>query len=59
MQTKYKINETIEDTNGFGTVVVKDIFISTVAPDRFYCYRVETVEGTSMLCGEEELKQME
>ena len=55
MKTKYSIGQTIEDTIGYGTVKVMDIFISTIAPDKYYCYRVESDTG-SFLCSEEELQ---
>jgi hypothetical protein len=51
---EYEIGEKIEDTEAFGTVVVKDLFRSVTNPD-WFCYRVENLEGVSFLVTEEEI----
>lgn len=42
MAFEFQIGETVKDTGSFGTVIVKDIFVSTTNPV-WHCYRVETV----------------
>ena len=54
LNNEYEIGELIKDTDNFGTVVVKDIFRSVAYP-AFFCYRVETENGESFLCNEEDL----
>lgn len=54
---EFKIGERIEDSEGYGTVIVKDIFRSVTNLD-WFCYRVELADcelNTSYLTSEEEL----
>jgi hypothetical protein len=51
---EFKIGEVIENTEAYGTVVVKDLFRSVTNPD-WFCYRVELIEGGSYLSNEEDL----
>ena len=51
---EFTIGETVPFTEAYGEVVVKDIFRSVTNQD-WFCYRVETPEGDSYLCNEEDL----
>jgi hypothetical protein len=57
MSFEFKIGETIKDTDAFGTVIVRDIFVSTTFPLKYFCYRVENPDNPeqSWLCSEEEI----
>jgi hypothetical protein len=52
----FNVGDVIKDTEAFGRVIVKDIFISTTNPN-WFCYRVEDTKNpfTSYLTNEEEL----
>lgn len=56
IDNEFKIGEECPDTDAYGTVVVKDIFVSITNPT-FFCYRVEVKDNpfASFLCSEEDL----